>query len=142
MSCVFCPSNWVNLDHRGQPIPNILIVNPLNPVTPGHVLVVHGLHTKDAAENGAIAAQLMYQAAEWVRRKGIQANIITSVGSAATQTVFHTHVHIVPRREGDGLPLPWTPQHMKRLHTPVPGREIGPNEVVAHGHVMLSEERP
>lgn len=36
------------------------------------------------------------------------ANIITSRGSAATQTVYHLHLHVVPRREGDGLGLPWT----------------------------------
>jgi histidine triad (HIT) family protein len=39
------------------------------------------------------------------------ANIITSIGRVATQSVFHLHVHIVPRHEGDGLCLPWTGQH-------------------------------
>ena len=37
-------------------------------------------------------------------------NLITSVGAAATQTVKHLHIHIVPRHEGDGLHLPWTEQ--------------------------------
>jgi histidine triad (HIT) family protein len=37
-------------------------------------------------------------------------NIITSVGAEATQTVFHLHLHVVPRRFGDGLALPWTGQ--------------------------------
>ncbi len=41
-------------------------------------------------------------------------NLITSKGEAATQSVFHLHVHIVPRQEGDRLPLPWTPQHTAR----------------------------
>jgi len=40
----------------------------------------------------------------------LQANIITSIGSAATQTVMHAHIHIVPRAEGDGLKLPWADQ--------------------------------
>ena len=35
-------------------------------------------------------------------------NLITSAGSLATQTIGHLHVHIVPRRPGDGLHLPWT----------------------------------
>jgi histidine triad (HIT) family protein len=38
-------------------------------------------------------------------------NIITSAGSDATQTVFHLHLHVVPRRAGDGLALPWTGDH-------------------------------
>ena len=38
------------------------------------------------------------------------ANLITSIGAAATQTVFHLHVHVVPRHEGDGLLLPWSNQ--------------------------------
>ena len=40
-----------------------------------------------------------------------ESNLITSIGPAATQTVPHLHLHLVPRRPGDGLPLPWTPQH-------------------------------
>lgn len=36
--------------------------------------------------------------------------VITSIGADATQTVFHTHIHVVPRRPGDGLTLPWTGQ--------------------------------
>jgi diadenosine tetraphosphate (Ap4A) HIT family hydrolase len=46
-----------------------------------------------------------------VNVNGLQANIITSIGPAASQTVMHTHLHIVPRTEGDGLHLPWTGQH-------------------------------
>ena len=42
------------------------------------------------------------------------ANLITSKGREATQSVFHLHVHVVPRAAGDGLPLPWTPQHTAR----------------------------
>jgi histidine triad (HIT) family protein len=34
-------------------------------------------------------------------------NIITSAGRDATQTVDHLHLHLVPRRPGDGLALPW-----------------------------------
>jgi hypothetical protein len=37
-------------------------------------------------------------------------NLITSVGADATQSVRHLHIHVVPRREGDGLMLPWSGQ--------------------------------
>jgi histidine triad (HIT) family protein len=51
----------------------------------------------------------MRHAAEYCKHSGIyDYNIITSMGEYATQTVFHLHVHIVPRRLNDGLHLPWT----------------------------------
>jgi histidine triad (HIT) family protein len=36
-------------------------------------------------------------------------NLVQSTGAAAFQTVFHLHVHVVPRYTGDGLTLPWVP---------------------------------
>lgn len=119
--CVFCPANWPNLDIVRTIDDNFAVVNPLNPVTEGHVLIISGTHTPNAATDGAnaadgwqIAADLMYLAAQWVAGMyGMQANIITSIGPLATQTVFHTHVHVVPRREDDGLKLPWTDQEKK-----------------------------
>jgi histidine triad (HIT) family protein len=44
-------------------------------------------------------------------------NLINSCGAAAWQTVFHFHVHVIPRYEGDPLRLPWT-------HTPGDPGEI------------------
>lgn len=114
-NCVFCPDNWDNLDiverHYDLGKERRLIINPLDPVTQGHVLVIGAYHVESAAQDRYQAAELMQLAAAYVEGKGIQANIITSIGEWATQTVKHTHVHIVPRHKGDGLPLPWTPQH-------------------------------
>lgn len=116
--CPFCEDNWTSLDIVAD-LTNIeghrlAIINPLDPVTSGHVLVICGKHTSDAAADPRIAGQLVRAAAWYVRGANIQANIITSIGEYATQTVKHTHVHVVPRREGDELPLPWTPQHMRK----------------------------
>lgn len=83
---------------------------PLNPVTPGHVLIIPRQHVADATENPGVTAAAMYRAAQLVRSWDHAANIITSVGEAATQTVFHLHVHCVPRTLNDGLKLPWTDQ--------------------------------
>lgn len=119
--CVFCPENWPNIVSDdwmmvqkfdlGIDDPEMLIFTPLNPVTEGHVLIVHRQHSDDLSKNLFVAADLMQAAAAYVRAKDIQANIITSIGPDATQTVFHTHIHVVPRKPGDNLPLPWTPQH-------------------------------
>jgi histidine triad (HIT) family protein len=84
---------------------------PLNPVTPGHRLVVPFRHVADALEDPWWSAQTMMFAsrlADRHRQPGEDVNIITSAGPAATQTVMHLHLHIVPRRAGDGLMLPWT----------------------------------
>lgn len=81
---------------------------PLRLVTEGHTLFVPKRHVRDATEDSHLTGQVFRQAAVYAR--GIDANLITSIGSAATQTVFHMHVHVVPRRHGDGLALPWTEQ--------------------------------
>lgn len=113
-SCPFCPDSWDSLDIVYRPSGDKAILNPLNPVTDGHVLVIHREHSADAGDNPEIASDLMFSAAMWVARMGVEANIITSIGPNATQTVFHTHLHVVPRRLNDDLPLPWTPQQMDR----------------------------
>jgi histidine triad (HIT) family protein len=89
--CVFCrivvgaaPAKVV----REWPL--AIAIVPLHPVTPGHLLVLPREHVRDAADS--------------------QFNLITSTGPAATQTVWHLHWHIVPRRFDDGLTLPWTGQ--------------------------------
>jgi len=126
--CVFCPDNWDNLDivktiglsvHEPPPFDfyKMAIVNPLDPVTPGHVLVIADKHSDNASADTLVSRELMYIATGYVAERRIQANIITSIGPHATQTVMHTHVHIVPRTEGDGLPLPWTPQHEAKHRT-------------------------
>lgn len=84
-----------------------MAIVPLNPVTEGHVLVIPRWHVVDAVQEPQVTADVMRCAAELAERP---CNIITSSGGEATQSVFHLHVHVVPRREGDGLALPWTDQ--------------------------------
>lgn len=85
---------------------------PLSPVTRGHLLVVPREHVGDAGSSPLAASRTMALAAEIAGPLGWadSYNIITSSGAPATQTVRHLHLHIVPRREGDGLALPWTGQ--------------------------------
>jgi histidine triad (HIT) family protein len=77
-------------------------------VGPGHVLVLPRVHVADAGVNPAVTGAVMARAAELMAEHPA-ANLITSRGADATQTVFHLHVHIVPRAAGDGLALPWAP---------------------------------
>lgn len=90
---------------------------PLNPVTPGHFLVVPRKHVQHAIVSPFHAGKALDFAACLAADMGlIAANFITSAGGDATQTVFHLHVHIVPRRAGDGLALPWTGQRKDGDH--------------------------
>lgn len=106
--CVFCKI----LDgqapaHVYREWDDAIAIRPLGGVTTGHALIIPRKHVRDALEDPAVTAATMARAAEY----GLApCNIITSVGPLATQTVFHLHVHVVPRYPGDGLHLPWTGQ--------------------------------
>jgi histidine triad (HIT) family protein len=79
---------------------------PLGPVVAGHVLVIPKRHVADVTEDPAVSAAAMRAASELAVPP---CNVITSAGPEATQTVRHLHLHVVPRRAGDGLALPWAP---------------------------------
>ncbi|MFR0353195.1 HIT family protein [Streptomyces sediminimaris] len=104
-----------------------LAITPLGGgVTPGHVLVLPKTHVLDVAADPAVSATTMRHAAELAAEAG-DCNVITSRGAAATQSVPHLHVHVVPRWQGDGLLLPWTVSTPRNSggSTGRPGRERG-----------------
>ena len=80
---------------------------PLNPVTPGHLLIVPKDHTPDAGHNTRVFARTAHFAGQLAHESRYDYNLITSSGPFASQTVYHLHIHFVPRREEDGLLLPW-----------------------------------
>ena len=104
-ACVFCTR--ISRGEYDKEWPGFSF-EPLNPVVPGHRLFVPGEHVMDASQDPAITAKVFAAAAEYARWQGDDFNLITSGGSFATQTVFHLHVHYVPRTCDDGLTLPWT----------------------------------
>lgn len=105
--CAFCeydgPSEILDTSQSG------FVIEPIDPIVIGHRLVVPWDHVSDALVNPALTGEV-FQLAAWHAKvmHGNNFNLITSIGSVATQTVMHLHVHIVPREFGDGLPLPWT----------------------------------
>jgi diadenosine tetraphosphate (Ap4A) HIT family hydrolase len=134
--CPFCHPNWDKLDIVDRtPGGSIAVVKPIDPVTEGHVLIIHANHADSAAHATGQAAGLMEFAAKYVKRLGVDANIITSIGPDATQTVMHTHLHVVPRRAGDGLALPWTGQKKTRKQ-PKPKK---PADVVDQDKSLISQ---
>jgi histidine triad (HIT) family protein len=115
--CLFCkiasgeiPATRVREDER------TIAFMDINPATRGHLLVIPREHAADLLEVGAddLAACLM-ASKELARRlkeklgaDGV--NLLNSCGRDAWQTVFHFHVHVIPRYAGDPLRLPWMPE--------------------------------
>jgi histidine triad (HIT) family protein len=87
----------------------------INPATRGHALVVprthvpdlHGIGEDDLAAVTRTAQRIAGRARDRLDADGV--NLLNSTGPAAWQTVFHFHVHVIPRYKGDPLRLPWIP---------------------------------
>lgn len=108
MLCVFCEIVAGRAAaHIVAVWPDCIAFRPLNPVCSGHVLVIPRAHVESAAEEPAVTGLVMTRAAQLVQDMECPANILTSIGRAATQSVMHLHLHVVPRWLGDGLMLPW-----------------------------------
>jgi histidine triad (HIT) family protein len=114
--CIFCkiiagelPAQIVDQDER------TIAFMDVSPATRGHTLVVPRRHARDLLEIEPEDLEATILAAQRLARTvrdrlgadGV--NLLNSCGSAAWQTVFHFHVHVIPRYAGDPLRLPWTP---------------------------------
>lgn len=88
--------------------PESMAIVPLNPVVDGHVIVLPNAHIDDAGFDPALAGLVAMRAASYGATNYGSFNLITSVGRAATQSIFHLHWHVVPRWPQDGLKLPWS----------------------------------
>lgn len=107
--CPFCDRvqdrKFVGRDY----VTDVVWFEPLNPVTPGHMLFVPWHHVEHLDMNAPRHVGEAFRAASrYAQRQALWSyNLITSYGSDATQTIDHVHVHLVPRRPDDGLQLPW-----------------------------------
>lgn len=83
------------------------------PATEGHTLVIPKRHAEDLLTLDVREAEAVMRATHSVARlldERLQPdglNVLQANGSAAWQSVFHMHVHVVPRYEGDGLRHTW-----------------------------------
>ncbi len=88
----------------------------INPATRGHALVIPRGHSRNLLEIGEEDLEATMLAAQRLAGKAVErlgadgVNLMNGCGSAAWQTVFHFHVHVIPRYEGDPLRLPWIPE--------------------------------
>jgi histidine triad (HIT) family protein len=88
----------------------------INPATRGHALVVPRTHSADLIEiedddlerTMLAARRLARRIDETLHPDGF--NILNSCRPAGWQTVFHFHIHVIPRYDDDPLKLPWIPR--------------------------------
>lgn len=114
--CIFCriiagelPSTFVAEEERAVAFMDI------QPATRGHLLVVPRRHTTDLTTIDAddltattlLAQRMAVRVRERLDADGV--NLLQSTGSAAWQSVFHLHMHVIPRYNDDPLVLPWRP---------------------------------
>jgi histidine triad (HIT) family protein len=121
-NCVFCdilsgllPSSMVYQDRICSAFLDI------QPVNPGHLLVVPNLHAGNLSELDEDTGAHMFKVAQrltFALRKsdvvceGI--NLFLADGAVAGQEVFHVHLHILPRFRGDGFGLKFSPDYYNR----------------------------
>jgi histidine triad (HIT) family protein len=114
--CIFCsivagelPAQIIDEDER------TIAFMDIAPATRGHALVIPRAHaadllsvsTEDLAAVALASQRLAGRMRERLAADGI--NLLNACGAAAWQTVFHFHVHVIPRYSGDPLRLPWVP---------------------------------
>ena len=110
-SCVFCrivkgvaPADVVYSDD------NVLAFMDIQPVNPGHVLVIPKAHAAGLSnldeETGGHMFKVAMRVAEGIRKSGVRCegvNLLLSDGEAAFQEIFHVHLHVIPRFKSDGF---------------------------------------
>jgi histidine triad (HIT) family protein len=114
--CIFCriaagelPATIVSEDERTISFMDIA------PATRGHALVIPRAHSADLLEIEPDDLAAVAQAAKLLAARQKQmlgadgVNLLNACGAVAFQTVFHFHMHVIPRYERDDLRLPWVP---------------------------------
>jgi histidine triad (HIT) family protein len=110
-NCIFCKisagESPASIVHREE---HVVALMDTSPVVEGHVLVIPTYHTPDLAglteQAGARMFALGRRVAAALRASKLPCqgvNFFLADGAAAGQTVFHSHLHVIPRVRGDGL---------------------------------------
>jgi histidine triad (HIT) family protein len=129
--CIFCkilagdlPALIVDEDER------TIAFMDIAPATRGHALVIPRAHSTDLlsiepADLAAVALAAQRLATRAEARLGADGvNLLNSCGRAAWQTVFHFHVHVIPRYKDDPLRLPWVPSEGDREQIQAAAQEL------------------
>lgn len=123
--CIFCDlirgAAEVSICYEDS---TVIAFMDIQPVNSGHVLVVPRAHYEVLKDIPKAVGQHMYDVTTRLipvvqRVSGAEdMNIVVNSGAAAGQNVFHYHIHLIPRRSGDGfdIPLPFPGSEMPNRH--------------------------
>lgn len=117
--CIFCrivkdiiPASIVYTDEK------VIAFMDIQPVNPGHVLVIPKIHAAQLAEldleTGAHMFKVAVRTAEAIRRSSVKCegvNLLLADGESASQEIFHVHLHVIPRFLGDGFGFRFGPSY-------------------------------
>jgi len=112
--CIFC--NIINGDMPSAKVyedDDVYAFLDISQVTKGHTLVIPKVHTKDIYDmSPEVASALFARVPKIVNAikktyKPIGVNLLNNNEKPAMQTVFHYHIHILPRYENDGFAVKW-----------------------------------
>ena len=117
--CIFCklangeiPTNSIYEDK------DFKVILDMAPAAKGHALILPKEHADNlyelpedtAAKVLVLAKKLAKSMTEKLNCDGF--NVVQNNGTVAGQTVFHFHMHLIPRYEADGQKISWTPQEV------------------------------
>lgn len=118
--CIFCkiaggdiPSNTIYENSEFK------VIMDIAPATKGHVLIIPKEHFNDIYDIDAVTAGKLFQLATVVARALKEVlncdgmNVLQNNGEIAGQTVFHFHMHLIPRYEGDTVTMKWEEHPME-----------------------------
>ena len=104
-SCPFCSPEKLEVIAHSR---NFYVINDNSPVTPGHCLIIPYRHIANPLELNPEEITEVWQLIQDMRKKLLADdssisgfNVGFNSGHDAGQTIFHTHIHLIPRRCGD-----------------------------------------
>lgn len=115
-NCIFCkiangeiPSKTLYEDDSFR------VILDISPASKGHAIIlvknhaenIYNLSDEDAGKIYVVAKKVATAMQRVLKCDGM--NILQNNGEAAGQTVFHLHMHVIPRYDGDKVQIKWTP---------------------------------
>lgn len=120
-NCIFCkiangeiPSKTLYEDEKFR------VILDLGPATKGHALILpkehyanlYELPEEDAGDVMKLAKKMVAKITDKLGCEGF--NLVQNNGDLAGQTVFHFHLHMIPRYQADGQIIGWKPQEVSQ----------------------------
>ncbi|MBO8464060.1 MAG: HIT family protein [Firmicutes bacterium] len=114
--CIFCKiANGMIPSATIYENSDFKVILDVSPASKGHTLILPKEHFDNIFDMDADTAGKLFSLAAAVARALKQAtncdgmNIVQNNGEVAGQTVFHFHMHVIPRYEGDRVNVTWEP---------------------------------